>query len=281
MGVVVSLFLLTPDTIEILFTNDIKGQFHTTYALFINPVFPPPLGGEKSFLSFLKNERRKNKELLLIDAGNMSGGYITGDSFYIEKVADFYKKAGYNLMVPGRREFIGGREGIEKMLKLGINLISANITTQEDTLKPLLPPYKIISIKGVKIGLFGLTSHYMPFYLQERVKDDFYFLNDIETAKKMVKELRKKVDIVIGVSNTGIEREKRIASEVRGIDFILGGGSGYGLREPYEDPLTHTVLLRNYEYFSGFGKLEIIFDKRTKTITGYKYQNITLFEEEF
>ncbi len=267
------------DTLTIVFTNDIIGQLERSYATFINPLFPPPLGGERSFISFITEERKKG-EVLLFDAGNMLGGYITKDEVNFKNVIEFYKKAGYNLIVPGKREFIFGKEGIDILKKNGVDLVCANITYADDTLKTVFVPYKIFKVKGIKIGVFGLSSWYIPMHLADDRTENFYFLSEIEVAQKIVKELKEKeVNVIICISNTGFEHEKRIARNVRGIDFIIGGGEGYGLRTPYEDYYTHTVILRNYRYFSGCGRLKLFFEN--KKLKGFDYKSITLFEEEF
>ncbi len=271
------------DTIKVVFTNDIIGQFGEKGASFINPVFPPPLGGAASFYTYLKNTRKTYPNLLLFDTGNMTGGYVSGQDIRLDKTIKFYKLMGYNAMVPGWREFFKGEDGIEYLHKNGITLLAANLTYKRDTLKNFdgVLPYKIFNVDGVKIGVFGLTTEKMPLFANDWWIKQTFFLREIETARRMVNLLKNKgADIIILLSSTGSAREKAIADSVYGIDFIFGGFMGYGLREPYENYYTHTVILRNYRSFSQAMEVNIFYDKIAHCITGYKAKQITLMEED-
>lgn len=278
MKILIYAFLIFKiDTVAIIFTSDILSQFGEGEATFINPNFPPPLGGALSFESFLKEERSKYKNLLLFDTGNLTGGYIALENPNIDEVVYFYKKMKYNAICPGVREFIGGVDKFKHYLDKGLIFISSNIVGIEGILK-----YKIFEENGIKIGVFGLTTQYMPLYSLPWNVASLKIIDEIETAKKMVKILKDKgVDIIICLSNIGYDREKILAREVEGIDVILGGFEGYGLREPYIDYYTHTILLRVYDNFSNVGEILLFYDTDSKVLTGFKYRSITLFSEQF
>ncbi len=272
------------DTIKIVFTNDIVGQFGKKGATFINPVYPPPLGGAASFYTYLKKTRAKYPDLLLFDTGNMTGGYVSGQCVNLDAVIKFYKLMGYNAMVPGWREFFKGEEGLKYLLQHGITLIASNLVYKNDTTKYFngILPYRIFDVNGVKIGVFGLTTEKMPLFANDWWIKNTFFLREIPTARKLVNTLKKKgADIIILLSSTGYTREKIIADSVAGIDFIFGGFLGYGLREPYENWYTHTVLLRQYRYFSSAMEVNIFYDRSSRCITGYKANQITLMEEDY
>lgn len=272
------------DTIRIVFTNDIIGQFGKRGATFINPVFPPPLGGAASFYTYVKDLRKKYPNILLFDTGNMTGGYVIGEQVDLQKVIKFYKILGYNAMVPGWREFFKGEDGLSHLIKNGITFIGANIVYKTDTTRHFegILPYKIFNVNGIKIGVFGLTTEKMPLFANDWWIENTFFLKEIPTARRMVNTLKRKgADIIILLSSTGSSREKVIADSVAGIDFILGGFLGFGFREPYENWFTHTVILRQYKYFSSAINLNIYYNRKSKCIVGYKANQITLMEEEY
>ncbi len=279
----ITVFSMT-DTIKIVFTNDIIGQFGEKGATFINPVFPPPLGGAASFYTYLKNARKKDPNLLLFDTGNMTGGYISGQKVNLKKTIEFYKLMGYNAMVPGWREFFKGEDGLRYLKNQGITLLGANVVRKNDTTKNFdaVSSYKIFDVDGVKVGVFGLTTEKMPLFADDWWLNNTFFLREIPVARKMVNTLKKQgADIIILLSSTGSSREKVIADSVNGIDFIFGGFMGYGMREPYENYYTHTVLLRQYRYFASAMELNIYYDRANKCLKGYKANQITLMEEDY
>ncbi len=272
------------DTVKIVFTNDIIGQFGERGATFINPVFPPPLGGAAAFYTYLKDARKKDPSLLLFDTGNMTGGYVSGQYIDLDKVIKFYKLMGYNAMVPGWREFFKGENGLRYLKDNGITFLAANLTYKKDSLKYFdgVLPYKIFNVNGIKVGVFGLTTEKMPLFANDWWVKNSFFLREIPTARRIVNALKKEgADIVILLSSTGSSREKVIADSVAGIDFIFGGFMGYGLREPYENWYTHTVLLRQYRYFASAMELNIFYDRNNRCITGYRAKQITLMEEDY
>ena len=284
LNILLVAMLSTIDTVKIVFTNDIIGQFGEKGATFINPVYPPPLGGAASFYTYLKNERKKFPDLLLFDTGNMTGGYVSGQKVDLEKTVKFYKLMGYNAMVPGWREFFKGEDGLLYLKKHGITLLGANVVQKNDTTKNFngVWSYKIFNVEGVKIGVFGLTTEKMPLFADDWWIKNTFFLREIPTARRIVKTLKKKgADIIILLSSTGSSREKVIADSVNGIDFIFGGFMGYGMREPYENYYTHAVLLRQYRYFASAMEVSIFYDKSSRCITGYRAKQITLMEEDY
>jgi 2',3'-cyclic-nucleotide 2'-phosphodiesterase (5'-nucleotidase family) len=74
---------------------------------------------------------------------------------------------------------------------------------------------------------------------------------------------------------------------VEGIDFMVGGHIHKGFAEPWEDPVTHTLVVQGYAYGSGIGHITLKIDPETKTISGYELPAIregmmvTMFEDQF
>ena len=80
---------------------------------------------------------------------------------------------------------------------------------------------------------------------------------------------------------------QELAHEVAGIDIFFAGHIHKGFPEPWEDPITHTLVFQGWAYGSSMGHIIIKIDKETKTISGYELPAIregvliTLFEEQF
>lgn len=282
------IFSLSPyKKIVIIHTNNMNGIMGPRGAFWMNPNFPPPLGGAPSAATVIEDERKNAEEgtiFLLLDTGNSFGGNLLGENSDPNRSLKFLNKMGYDVVSLGVHDFVIGKDGLRDFVK-GANfpVICSNIVLEEDTTKypDFVKPYVILEKNGVKFGIFGLISEYMPIYmLREKIKG-FYFLKEIPTAKKMVKLLKeKRVDVIILLSHTGQERELLLAKEVKGIDVIVGGFDGRGFREPYEDFETHTIVVRTYGRLSDVGKLILYFDPTHKTITGYEGKLVTLLLEE-
>lgn len=295
-----------PLKIEIIHTSNIYGNFGQSKATWINPDFPPTLGGYGSLAELVRSERENAKKnnhlLLLMDAGNFTGGYVTGDNLQPDSIAYYMNSLGYDFLNLGVKEltlFPVKQRALDLLpnpmplanylSKFTAKFISSNIDFLEnqEIYAPLISRYEIIDYSGIKIGIFGMISENAPFFIYQDITyqpspNPFKIHREYESAKKIVDELKSAgCDIIIMLSSIGNYRERFIARDVPGIDLILGGFDGFGERQAYVDPVNHTIILRNYDYMSQVGKINLYVDPDVKTIVNFEYSAITLFEEEF
>ncbi|MDI6850542.1 MAG: hypothetical protein QMD82_01200 [bacterium] len=298
------LFSTKPVKIEIIHTSNITGNFGKSKATWINPDFPPTLGGFESLLEIVSQERQRCEKdgtlLLLMDSGNFTGGYITGENLLADSIWNYLNSLNYNYINIGVRELILFPEEkreldylpnqmslFDYLSNIKSKFISSNIIFSDHKYNDLVLPYDIINYKDIKIGVFGLVSENTPFFLYQDIEvskqdESLKILKEYESAKKTVKLLKEKgCDIVIMLSSIGYYRERFLARDVSGIDLILGGFDGFGERRAYVDPVNHTIILRNYDYLSQIGKIILKIDPKVKTIVDFEYTAITPFEEEF
>jgi 2',3'-cyclic-nucleotide 2'-phosphodiesterase (5'-nucleotidase family) len=298
------LFSVKPVKIEIIHTSNIAGNFGKSKATWINPDFPPTLGGFESLSELLARERQRCEKsgtlLLLMDAGNFTGGYITGDNLYVDSIAYYLNSLQYDYINIGVRELILFPEKsrnvdylpqpatlFDYLAKIKAKFVSSNIIFSDPRYTSIVLPYDIVEYKGIKIGIFGLVSENTPSFMYldidpSKCDESIKILKEYESARKTVETLKAKgCDIVIMLSSIGYYRERFLARDVPGIDLILGGFDGFGERQAYVDPVNHTIILRNYDYLSQIGKIVLTIDPKAKTIVDYDYTAVTPFEEEF
>ncbi|MCF7792427.1 MAG: bifunctional metallophosphatase/5'-nucleotidase [Candidatus Cloacimonetes bacterium] len=305
--------------LDVMFTNDVHGGIDRYPATFMNPQFPPMLGGGGVAATYIKSVRQKSdktRDNLLIDAGDFFQGHPIGTMSQGDYIIEYYNMISYDLMVIGNHEYDIGEEALLKTLqKAEFPILSCNIVRKgTDQLVDYVEPYIILKKMGVKIGVIGVTTtdtEQMSF--PEHIKN-VEFLSAKEQVEKYVKILREKekVDLVFVVGhmglpyepqpvyekryNSGEERDEErrwgydaqeIAHEVEGIDVLFGGHMHKGFNEPWEDPVTHTLVFQGYAYGSNVGHVTLNIDSETKTLSGYELPSIrngalvTLFEDEF
>ena len=313
-------FLFAEDLLlDIMFTNDIHGGIDRYPATFMNPDFPPILGGGGSAATYIKGIRKLTKpgfrDNLLVDAGDFFQGHPVGTMSEGRAVIIYMNMIGYDFMAIGNHEFDLGEDVLIKTLEMAeFPILSCNIVKKgTNELVDYVHPYKIIEKLGLRIGVIGLTTtdtEQMSF--PDNIKN-VDFLPAKEQVQKYVDIVREKnVDFVIVIGHMGLqydpqpaydarysnpdeEKEERrwgydaqeIAHEVEGIDILFGGHMHKGFAQPWEDPETHTMVFQGYAYGSNIGHITIKIDKDTKTISGYESPAInegvmvTLFEDEF
>ncbi|MCK9328943.1 MAG: 5'-nucleotidase C-terminal domain-containing protein [Candidatus Cloacimonetes bacterium] len=306
-------------TLDIIFTNDLHGGIDRAKATFMNPAFPPQLGGGASAATYIKSVREKTTENLrdnlLIDTGDFFQGRPIGSLSAGKAVIEYMNMVKYDLLVLGNHEYDLGEEKLKNTLEdANFPILAANVY-RKGTLELVeyAQPFIIVEKMGLKIGIVGITTtdtEKMSFADHIRFVD---FIDEKEVLQYYVNHLRdvEKVDIVIATVHAGIpydplpEYQKRyenpnkkqteknwgydaqeLAHEVEGIDLMFAGHIHKGFDRPWVDPITHTLVFQGYAYGSGLIHLMVKIDPETKTISGFdtpaedKLQ-LTLFEDQF
>ncbi len=283
------LFAADTTKIVIVHTNDLENNFGFQKATWINPDFPPLLGGEESFKVLLKEVREEAEKsdavFLLLNGGGMLGGNLIGQFTDFDATLRFMNEMGYDATTLGVKDFFHGADTLREFVKsLKIPVVCANLTYANDTLKVVdwVKPYIIVEKKGLRIGIFGLITEYMPIFSEKKDIEGLFFLREIPTAKRVVKELKEKdVDLIIALAHITYKHEKELLSEVPEIDLVIGGLDRGGTRYPTEDRVNHNVDVRTYGRLSGAGIFKARFSKKYRTLVNYDWHIETLFVDRF
>lgn len=283
--------------IHLLFTNDLHGGIAPSKAWFMNPEFPPDLGGGASMFTYVKEIREQaateGSEVLLLDGGNIFQGTPLGMADSGRAMIDWMNEMAYDASVVGLQEFMFGMDNIAVLDKqaqfpfLGANLKGDNYSPQAHLIK---------SFQGVKLGIFGLSTSNTPRKLLPEQTKGVEFSREIPSAKAQVKALKDQgANCIIGLSHLGVpyQREDEFAEfvdtyedesdfsdrvitnlelghVVKGIDLIVSGGTNAGYNTPWEDPQTHTIILQGYGGASNIGHIVLYVHRKTGTLAGYK-----------
>ncbi len=278
---VISLF---SKEIVILHTNDIRNVLERREATFINPEFPPVLGGIYSLSTAIKYEReianKKNQIFLLFDSGNFVYKSVDLDSTDFIKPSLYFNYMGYDVVNIGVDEIVAGPKFLNEAFNLfNPKLISSNLKIVDSQIQP--QKYVIMEKEGIRIGIFGLVSEYATLNMDEEVAKYYIIEKEIEKTKEVVDILKKnRCSIIIGLTSVGLEHDRIIAENVEGIDIMLGGFDGIGLRNAIETPLNHTIIMKGYGELSSFDKLTLFVDDFGRIIN-YESEVVTLFEERY
>ncbi|MDI9529582.1 MAG: bifunctional UDP-sugar hydrolase/5'-nucleotidase [Candidatus Cloacimonadota bacterium] len=291
--------------LDIMFSNDIHGGIDRSQATFMNPDFPPQLGGGASAATLIKHVRAMGgpkRASLLLDAGDFFQGRPVGTVTKGKAVIDYMNAIGYDAMTIGNHEYdIADTELIKTLADAEFPILSCNIIERRTgKLVPYTLPYIILERMGVRIGIIGFTTtdtEKMSF--PENIKN-VDFVDEKESVSKYVDIVRNQenVDIVIVLGHAGLPYDvestylsrydakgnplqseryaawgwdaQEIAREVPGIDLIVGGHIHKGFPKPWIDPYSHTMVVQGYAYGSNLGWITLKIDPETKTVSGYE-----------
>ena len=270
MTIVIIGLIFVTEKLVILYTNDIAEVTYPRPATWINPNFPPELGGLPSLKYLLSVERRKAQKdgypLLLLDAGNFSAPGRYGEPPHM--MLKIFGELNYDVVNIGVYD-------LPWIAYLPDNptFISANVEGYNK-------PYVILEKDDITIGVVGVVTQYLAPALAWEYATKIKVHNPIESVSRVVQHIRDSVDVLIVLSSLGFHNDVKLVEQVRGIDILVGGYEGRGLREPFEDSLSHTIIVHTYGELSGVGKLVVYLDGN-HNIVGYDGTTLTLFREAY
>jgi 2',3'-cyclic-nucleotide 2'-phosphodiesterase (5'-nucleotidase family) len=99
--------------LDVLFTSDVHGHLGREAATFLNPEFPPPLGGGAAAAGYIVRARMASEaaggHLLLFDSGDWFTGTPLGQSTHGAAVIDYMNRQRYDASAIGNHDFDQGR----------------------------------------------------------------------------------------------------------------------------------------------------------------------------
>lgn len=227
------------ESLTILYTNDWHSR--------IDP-FPMDggrnqgLGGAAKRAAMIKEIKAQNKNVLLLDAGDIFQGTPYFNLYGGELEFKLMSLMGYDAATMGNHDFDAGIEGFDKQLKhANFPFLVANYDFDDTILKNKIASYKIFNKGPYKIGVFGLGIE-----LEGLVPKNSYgntkYLNPIPIANKIATDLKQnhKCDLVICLSHLGYQYKGKKVSDVllaensNNIDVILGGHTHTFLKNPHK-----------------------------------------------
>lgn len=214
---------LKAERVVIVHTNDTHSQ--------IDPN-EKDLGGIGRRKVLIDSIRRAEKNVMLVDAGDMVQGTLYFSLFGGEVESKMMNKLGYDLQILGNHEFDNGMEALSNMYKnLNATKLSSNYKVDKSTLAGLLEPYAIRQFGDKKIGFIAINL--IPKgMIADKNSVGVEYLDGLKAANSYAWILKNMegCDAVVALTHVGYENEPGISDVdlARGsenIDVIIGGHS--------------------------------------------------------
>ncbi len=270
-----------PD-IVIFHIGDIHGHLAAAPDV-LSEAQPKPLIGGYAILKTLLD--RQKLEILkagafpiLLDGGDLFTGTPVCDETQGLCMVDVLSRLKATVGTLGNHDFDYGPDAFKRVYSTaGFPIVDCNLFDKR-TGRPLEPtrPWVVIPAKGRRIAVIGiLTPQTKDISIQENT-NHIDFRDPIPILQNLVPKVRERgADMVILLSHMGIEKDRGIASQVRGLDMILGAHS-------------HTIQSGGPEYVgpdgiplihSGFdgrlvSRIEVRFDANGKPSAAHRYFNL-------
>lgn len=216
--------------LTILHTNDT----HSTI-LPLNPNLEDTMkagrGGYLRRINMLKEERRKDPDLLLFDSGDFSQGSGYYTMFKGDVEVGLMNEMHYDAATIGNHEFDFGLDNMARLFKMAqFPIVCTNYDFTGTVCEGLVKPYIVLKRKGVKIGVFALSPK-LKGLISDKNCPGVKYLDPAKVALETATILKKdmKCDMVICISHLGWdmggEDDSYMIKGSRNIDVVLGGHS--------------------------------------------------------
>ena len=239
-----------------------------------------PVGGWSLLMATVEDIRSREKNVMLLHAGDVAGDTIWGAKFGGLADIDAMNTLQFDAMAPGDSDLSGGLSGALTLLeRAAFPVLAANMDARnEPSLAGLIKPYTIVKCGDQQIGLIGLVTPYTV--IRDDSGKNIAFSSPVDAARQYVSELKGMgINKIIVLSHLGYSEDIALTKSVSGIDVIVGahsatfmGGSEFeqiGLKPdmPYptemKGPSGETVLIAHaWKDNRLLGQLKLNFDEK-------------------
>ena len=242
----------------------------------------------KTLLDRLSAEARGGA--LLLDGGDTWQGSGTALWTRGRDMVEACNLLGVDVMT-GHWEFTYQESEILENAKIfNGDFVAQNIKATEDALFDgtevhdegtghVFPPYVIKTLNQRRIAVIGQAFPYTPIANPRRFIPNWTFGIQQQDLAELVAHIRseEQIDAVVLLSHNGMDVDLKLASQVVGIDFILGGHTHDGVPLPVlvDNPGGTTVVTNAGSNGKYVGVLDIKFG--ASGVSGYQYRLFPVF----
>lgn len=236
----------------------------------------------------IKEMKTKNNEpVLLVDSGDFTVGtlyHTLATTLSLELT--LMNTLGYDATTLGNHEFEWGPGALAKLIDIAkrngdgstVPIIASNIIfnffdSRDNDLKILydtgaIQPYLIKDLSnGLKVGIIGLLGKRAEGEMLQAAP--VRFNHNTEFIQHRVDMLRSKgVDLIVCLSHSGLEEDRKLAESIKGIDIIIAGHCHTALTQPLR--VGSTLIVEAGSYVKYLGKLEVLIDEEKIYLSSYK-----------
>jgi 5'-nucleotidase len=260
-------------SLTILHTNDVHSRLEPFP---MDGSYNAGLGGVAARAKVINQIRSEEKNVLLLDAGDIFQGTPYFNLYKGEPEIKAMSMLGYDAATMGNHDFDGGIDNFAHQLQhANFPIINCNYNFANTSMQNKTVPYKIFEKGDIRIGVLGVGVG-----LQGLVPDNLYgntvYQEPITKANETASILRKEgCNLIICLSHLGDKyndatvSDETLAKQSYDIDLIIGGHTHRLFPQPrrYNNKTGSDVLV-NQVGWAGMhlGRLDYLFFGKRKKI---------------
>ncbi|MBF0227263.1 MAG: hypothetical protein HQK76_17600 [Desulfobacterales bacterium] len=206
------------DSVTLIFTGNTDGE--------ISPFqlcgCAPSSGGLARRAYMANLFRRFNQNVILLDIG---GIFSTKENFSEDRAKLIFESMnlmGYSCLNLSHNEFIFGIDSLTEMTRnLYFPIVTSNIIYKSNNL-PFKEKYLVKNFGEISFGIIGVVGeNFIGQAFDEKLKNTIIALPPEKEIKKILSEIRPKVDVVILLSHCGYDKTVELINSLDGIDLAI------------------------------------------------------------
>ena len=286
-----SAFAQKPIEITFLHTNDLHAHVEPT------AVRGKPFGGYARVATLVKAERKKTKNVVLLNAGDTFQGTLYFNVYDGLADAALMNLTGYDAMALGNHEFDRGPDlaaGFARAANFPVLGANVEFSDRNSALSKAIRRSTILTVGGQRVGIIGVVTKDTPNISSPGA--DLNFREPLEAAQEEADLLTKQgVNKIVVVSHIGYEEDQKLAKGLRNVDLIVGGHSHTPLGTPNlegwraaQGPYPTLVrdldgrdvpIVQSWEWGKVLGRIRLAFDARGRLTKVVAAEPIPVGEE--
>lgn len=285
-----------PVEVHLIGINDLHGQLDTT-----SVVSNKPVGTAATLATYIKQARAKYEHSLLVHNGDSVGATAPVSSLERdEPTLEWMNLMQFDIGTLGNHEFDQGVAALKaqldggtdpvggKIVHKGVNFdyINANVV-DEKTGQPIIAPYVVKEIGGVKIGFIGVVTMATVTKVSPEGLKGVKLVDQAPVVNKAVDELKKQgiKSIVILAhdpattnATTGVTTGEAadLANSVDDEVDVIMAGDNHALANGLVDG---KLIVQAYSYGTAFEDVKLVIDPATGDITSKSATVTTTFQD--
>ena len=267
-------------TISIFHTTDLHGHILPT----TDYDGTPDLGGLARCVTQIRRWRRKNRNTILLDVGDVYQGTDVGLRSKGQLMIDLFNHLRYDAWVIGNHEFDWGMEPFRRSLQASrMPVLAANTILEgkapgeiSDDKNPLskIRSYIIKEIEGVKIAIVGVTTPGMPFWFRPEYTSGLDFSYPAESVRRAIRQAKSEgAHAIVLAGHMGLKMRSGgddfannvigLTSEFPDVAVFLGGHTHQNI----PSRMTNGVLMTQANHYGiHVWRVDLIFDRHSKRL---------------
>jgi 5'-nucleotidase len=272
--------LLFAQTFTLLHVNDTHSHLDMTGPKDAN--LDGTVGGIAKAATVIGMTKAMEPNVLVLHAGDVFHGDLFFNKYFGVPEFQIMRQVGFDAMAVGNHEFDFGPGVLAMALSQAygtstLPLLSANLDLSGyPALATWIQPNLIKEVGGVKVGIFSMTVPNVPTSMPDPVVilggDDPAVL--VTIAYQQMAALRAQgAQVVIFLSHLGYLYDEAVATNVPGIDLIVGGHDHYLFESPviFTNPLGKAVpYVQAGKHYNALGKMHFTYAAGAVTVDDYQ-----------